>query len=313
MDALSRLVELLGLRARLDLRCQFPAGFDVDHEPAPPGELLFHLVLAGQCRLQVPGQPELLLQAGDFVAFPRRLAHRTQALTLPATGHEPELVWDASGALPLQRGRDEGATELDMLCGRLLSASALVDLLFAAVPGALRVSLAASATPPRLQALAGLIRDEVAADLPGGLAIVASLANALFALALRVHAEGGMAAPGLLRLLTDARLARAALAVLREPGRDWSAEALAGEATMSRASFMRHFAEAARMTPGDFVALVRLSRASVLLRQTRRSTADIGEEVGYLSEAAFNRAFKKWVGETPAVFRRGGLPRLQAG
>lgn len=310
MDALSRLIELVGLRARLDLRCQFPAGFDVDHEPAPPGELLFHLVLAGRCRLLMRDESVLEMQAGDFVALPRGSAHRVQSLeVLEVSGLGPKagpvLVLDETGVLPLRHSVGLEPTELDLLCGRLVSASPLVGLLFAALPGALQVSLSGSAAPPRLLALAGLIRDEVAAERPGVLAIVASLANALFTLALRAQVEEGMGAPGLIRLLGDPRLGRAALAVLREPGRDWNTHALAVEATMSRASFMRHFAEAGEMTPGDFVALVRLNRAAVLLRQTRRGTADIGEEVGYASEAAFNRAFKKWVGVTPAVFRRG--------
>jgi len=305
MDALSRLVELVGLRAQLDLRCLLAGGVETDEQSAPPGELLFHLVLSGRCRLTLDGGEALDLQAGDFVALPRGSAHRVRVLDGEVAEAVAPLLSEESGGLALRRSAS-GELVLDLLCGRLVSASPLLGLLFATLPGTLSVSLNGSAATAQLQALAALIREEVAAGRAGVQAVVASLANALFALALRAHAESGDGAPGLIRLLGDARLGRVALAVLREPGRDWGAQALADEAGMSRASFMRHFGAAAQQTAGDFVTLVRLTRAATLLRQSRRGTADIGEEVGYQSEAAFNHAFKKALGLTPAAYRRGG-------
>ncbi len=301
-DALSRLIELAGLQARLDLRCQFGGSYAVDHEPAAEGDLPFHLVLQGHCRIVLAGGEVLPMGPGDFVALPRGTAHRVESLS-PATPPQ-SFVMQAGGALPLRRNAEDGEPhELDLLCGRFRAAPKAADALFAALPGALRVSLAETAGP--LGPLVALIRQEVDAQRPGVLALVTALSTALFTLALRVHTEGDPLPPGLVRLVSDARLARAAQAVLDAPGQDWSIEQLAALSAMSRATFMRWFSQLAGMTPGDFITTVRLARAATLLRQTQRGTGDIGMEVGYRSEAAFHKAFAKAMGATPAAFRRG--------
>jgi AraC family transcriptional activator of mtrCDE len=301
IDPLSRLIELAGLQARLDLRCQFAGAYEVGHEPAPVGEITFHLVLQGACRVEVEGGGTFELERGDFLALPQGASHRVRSRTESAS-HAP-FTTHHDQSLALRRNGD-GAAELDLLCGHLGSASKASARLFASLPGALHASLAQStpAVAATLDPLVALIREEVEALRPGALTLVSNLCGALFTLALRAHL--GDQQPGLLRLIGDARLARAVQAMLADLGHDWSTEQLAELTAMSRATFMRHFGEVSSTTPGEFLTNLRLSRAAALLKQTQRSTGDIGMEVGYRSEAAFHRAFAKAMGATPAAFRK---------
>ncbi len=299
MDALSQLVELADLRASLDLRCQFADAYDIDHQRAPQGEIVFHLVLEGTCQIETGNGSTIAMSAGDFVALPHGDGHRVRSAAHAAT-LAPIITKDA-GALPTRRNTN-GPAELDLLCGRFTHRSKVAEALFAGLPGALHASLAQA--EPELGSLVALIRGEVQAQRPGALAIVASLATVLFALALRAQAGLEQNMPGLIRLVSDPRVARAAHAMLQNPGRDWTLDQLAEKASMARATFARHFVQAAELTPGAFLLLLRLTRAAKLLTQTRRSVGDIGAEVGYQSEAAFNRAFKKAMGASPAAFRR---------
>jgi AraC family transcriptional activator of mtrCDE len=299
-DALSRFMDLADLRARLDLRCQFAGGYAVDHAEEAADDIVFHLVLQGRCIVERAGAGALTLETGDFLALPRGAAHRVRSVA-PIDGPLAAFTRDDGGLLPVRRNT-EGPVEFDLLCGRVSAGSRATEALFASLPGALHVSLATQATP--LGALVGLIRTEVQSAQPGALAVVAALTRVIFTLALRAHAEAGASQPGVLALLGDARLAAAVQAMLAEPGRDWSLDQLAAVTAQSRATFVRRFGALAGMTPGDFLTALRIARAAQLLRQTRRSTGDIGMEVGYRSESAFNKAFARAMGATPAAFRR---------
>jgi AraC family transcriptional regulator, activator of mtrCDE len=305
MDALSHLVRLFRLEASLDLRCQFADGVALEHAAAPAREIEFHLALAGRCTIEVEGRPPLAVEAGDFVALPRGTAHRVRTAGPSDPGHR--LVTTHDDALPLRRS-EAGEVTLDLLCGRFAYDSSAVDAFFATLPSLLHVSLAGAAPVANLERLVALIRAEVDSELPGAFAVVSSLATVLFTLAMRVSSERDAVSPGLLRLIGDARLARATRAILDEPGRDWTLEQLAERAAMSRATFARRFAEAAGMAPGALLLDVRMLRAAGALAHTRRGVADIGQDVGYQSEAAFGKAFKRAMGVSPAAYRRAGAP-----
>ena len=301
MDALSRLIQLAQLQGSLDVRCQFAGGFAVDHAQAGRGEALFHLVLDGACAIEPAGEAAVAMEAGDLVIFPQGAAHRIRdragraSMTPMRTEHD--------GTLPLRRNAD-GAPDLDLLCGRFRYAPASASLLLSTLPATLKVSLRDAAGMGALQALVDLMRLEAGHRQPGALAVVTALTHALFALALRTYAAGDTPRAGLLPLLADARLGAAMQAMLADPARAWTLEELAHLAAMSRASFARHFVDRAGMPPGECLARVRMHIAADLLLRTRRRTGDIGQDVGYQSEAAFGKAFRHYMGTTPAKFRR---------
>lgn len=300
MDALSRLIQLARLQGSLDLRCQFAGAFAVDHAPAAPGMALFHLVLDGQCIVEPAGEAPLTLAAGDLVLFPRGAAHWIRGHD---NGAPPAPIrHEHDGMLPLRRNTED-TVELDLLCGRFHYAPNSASLLLAGLPATVRVSLHEAGAAASLRALVELMRSEASQRQAGALAIVTALTHALFAMVLRSYSNGPQQ-NGLLALLAEPRLGAAVQAMLAEPARTWTLEDLGRVAAMSRASFARHFSERAGMTPWECLTRLRMQIASDLLMQTRRRTGDIGQDVGYQSEAAFGKAFRQYSGMTPARFRR---------
>ncbi|MFM0204552.1 AraC family transcriptional regulator [Paraburkholderia fungorum] len=304
MDTLSRLIDVARLQASLDLRCLLMGGFDIDHARLEAGIAPFHLVLGGACVVEPAGGARLTLNAGDFLLFPRGAAHRVRdvgrgAVTAP-------LASDHDGMLPVRRNdsRADERPDLDLLCGRFVYAPGSSALLLNALPDPFHVSLGGVQSLGALQTLIALMRDEAQHRQPGALAIVTALSQALFAMALRVHGEQHASGSGVLALLADARLGASVQGMLGAPERAWTIAELGELAAMSRATYARHFNERAGMTVMDFLMQIRMTIACDLLLRTQRSAAEIGEAVGYQSEAAFGKAFQQSVGVTPGRYRR---------
>ncbi|MGF6639021.1 cupin domain-containing protein [Paraburkholderia sp. 35.1] len=316
MDTLSRLIDLARPQASLDLRCLLSGAFDIDHAPLEAGVAPFHLVLDGSCVIETAAGEPLELRAGDFMLFPRGAAHRMRDVKRSAGGLPLTLGHD--GMLPVRRndGHETTATAahapndtavhdgVDLLCGRFVYAPGSSALLLNVLPDPLHVSLGDAQTLDALQAVITLMRGEAERRQPGALAIVTALSHALFAMALRVHGERNANGTGMLALLTDARLGASVQAMLDAPERAWTISELGERAAMSRATYARHFNERAGVTVMDFLTQIRMAIASDLLLRTQRSAADIGEAVGYQSEAAFGKAFAQSVGVTPGRYRR---------
>ncbi|SOF01151.1 transcriptional regulator, AraC family [Burkholderia sp. OK233] len=303
MDTLSRLIDLARPQASLDLRCLLAGGFDIDHAPMEAGIAPFHLVLDGACVVETASGAQVALQAGDFMLFPRGAAHRVRD-TGRAAATAP-LTLSHDGMLPLRRndGRDAGA-DLDLLCGRFVYAPGSSALLLDALPDPFHVSLGGVQTLGALQTVIALMRAEAEQRLPGALAIVTALSHALFAMALRVHGHRNASGSGVLALVADARLGASVQGMLSAPERAWTIAELGELAAMSRATYARHFNERAGMTVMDFLTRIRMTIACDLLLRTQRSAAEIGEAVGYQSEAAFGKAFQQSVGMPPGRYRR---------
>jgi AraC family transcriptional activator of mtrCDE len=309
MDALSQLVRLVRLQASLDLRCQFADGVTVDHAGSVLREIEFHLVLVGRCVIETRDGESLQMVSGDFVALRRGTPHRVRAAGSADAAHS--LVTSRQGLLTVRRS-EIGDVSLDLLCGRFKVDSTTFDRLIEAIPSILHVSLSESTADTDLRVIVEMIRSEVDAGAAGAVAIVEALCTVLLTLALRIHSRRATVSPSLLRLIGDTRLAPAIQAILSDPGRDWTLDHLAALSAMSRATFARRFGEASAMTPGTLLLQVRMSRAADLLIRSQRSVADIGSDMGYQSEAAFSKAFKRLMEMSPARFRRAGRPSVEA-
>ncbi|ACD19808.1 cupin domain-containing protein [Paraburkholderia phytofirmans] len=312
MDTLSRLLDLARPQASLDLRCLLSGAFDIDHGPLEAGIAPFHLVLDGACVVETADGTQRELRTGDFMLFPRGAAHRVRDVQRSAV--TAPLTQSHDGMLPLRRndGSDSHdsldsariAADLDLLCGRFVYSPGSSALLLNALPDPFHVSLSGMETLDSLQTVIALMRSEAERRQAGALAIVTALSHALLAIALRVHGEQNAAASGVLALLADARLGASVQAMLSAPERAWTIAELGDLAAMSRATYARHFNERASMTVMDFLTQIRMTIACDLLRRTQRSAAEIGEAVGYQSEAAFGKAFQQSVGVPPGRYRR---------
>ncbi|MCI3204270.1 MULTISPECIES: AraC family transcriptional regulator [Pandoraea] len=302
MDTLTRLIQMADPQAGLDLRCRLSGAYEIPHDAAPDGISPFHLVLAGACRIDI-GSRHLIARTGDFILFPRGGAHVIRDES--AAGSPVRTRLAHGDLLPERLAGDETNRPVgaDILCGHFVRASGPGNLLFDALPDPVHVSLTGDPSDA-LQGIVELMRVEAADRRPGALAIVTSLSQTLFAMALRRCCERPAGEAGILALLSDARLHASAQAVFNDPGEPWTIDTLGQRAAMSRATFARRFHERSGMTVFEFLTRVRMAVACDLLLRTRRNAGDIAMSVGYQSEAAFGKAFRQHIGELPGQFRR---------
>lgn len=155
-----------------------------------------------------------------------------------------------------------------------------------------------------LAALVRLVLSEYDGTAPGYEAMRERLAEALLIQLLRYYVRSGTELQGLLRALGDPALARALAALHAAPGRNWDVGRLAHEAAMSRSAFARRFGACMGISPMQYLTAWRMHLAEQMLRERRRSVAQIADALGYRTEAAFRHAFKRTRGVAPGVVRR---------
>ncbi|MCX7513067.1 AraC family transcriptional regulator [Frateuria sp. STR12] len=309
MDWLSRLLEMTPVRGRLDLRCYYGAPWRIDQASAAPGEIPYHVVLAGSAVLEDPtGGPPQHLAPGDILLIAQGGAHTLH----DGSGARPVPARERAG-LNLTFSENAGSGErLDMLCGHFVLAAPHERLLRSYLPSRLVARASAGqgapgATAAQVASLVTLMRTESAAEHLGGHAMLNALSTALFALALRLSSESGDAPAGLLALAGNPRLAPAITAMFERPAHPWTLPALARLCNVSRATLVRLFNDSLGRSASELLTDIRMTLAASELRKANQSTGAVAEAVGYQSEAAFQRAFKQHMGVTPARWRRAAV------
>jgi AraC family transcriptional activator of mtrCDE len=303
MDAVSHLIRLARLEARLDKRCLLGAStrMDVDVDALGEREMPFHVLLEGACTLQV-GDRLLDLRPGDVVLIPSGSPHRV----VTAGGGQVSGTAETPGdAFVTTRSATDGDAVIDLFCGRYRFGAGAGALLLRSLPDPVHVSFGQSAEGDDvLRMLSTLMRGEAQREGDGTAAILSALCSVLFAMVLRTS-QGAHTSATLWTAAGDERIAGVIERVLADPGGAWSIERLSRDAAMSRATFLRHFARSTGTTVGAFLVQARLMTAAELLSTTDANVATIAARVGYRSESAFSRSFRAALGTTPARFRRG--------
>lgn len=304
-DWLSRMLELAPASGHLEVRCLYGAPWHVNYEQSAPGEMPYHIVIAGSAMLDdMAGGPPQLLQAGDVVLMLHGSAHRLHdgsgARPSPARTH---------GAHSFTISENAGGGErLDMLCGRFVLAPHNDRLMRAYLPASLIVRAGAAgsgdASAAQLARLVAMMRQEAAADSIGSDAMLRALSAALFALVLRLASASSSPPAGLLALAGAPRLAPALEAMMQQPQLEWTLPRLAQLCNMSRATLARQFSETLGRSASSLLADIRMTLAAAELCKPGGSTERVAEAVGYQSVAAFKRAFKQHSSQTPADWRR---------
>jgi transcriptional regulator GlxA family with amidase domain len=145
---------------------------------------------------------------------------------------------------------------------------------------------------------------EMQAPSQGSAVMVARILDLLFIQILRAWAAGPEAEPNWLAGALDPQIGLALSAIHRDPGHDWTVKELARACSLSRSAFAARFVARVGKPPASYLAHVRLDAATDLLRATSLPVTLIAENVGYMSEAAFSRAFRHRYGTPPARWRR---------
>ncbi|MFJ4588545.1 AraC family transcriptional regulator [Pseudomonas moraviensis] len=299
MNSLDKLISLANVRGGLDLRCQFQGDWARDHQQEALGKAPYHIVLEGECRVELASGQRLAMRAGDILLLPRGTPHVLHSTGKNVAPMAPTLI--PGGVLPIYRLGGASA-DLDMLCGGFHYNRA--SMLFAALPDYLLIANDGLPVDAPLTALVALLRSEADSEQPGARFLLDSLSQALFTLILRAHLARADHDKSTLALLGDQRLGRICQAILADPAHEWTIEAMADTANMSRATFMRTFARVAGVSPWVMLTQLRMELAFSLLSHSHLGLNDIAVQVGYQSQAAFSKKFKEIYGEAPGKIRR---------
>ena len=265
-------------------------------------------VLKGSLRYRDRQSGEVMVNAGDFILIP---SAQDFMMWSDAPSGDKDMVIDPV-ILPgggYRVGSVDGPVDMRALVGYCIFQSDDATLLSSLLP-----ELVVVRGEHRLAMLMQLLGDEAVGSKPGREVVLQHLLEVLLIEALRSSAELGDA-PGLLRGLSDERLAVAIRGMHARPERGWTVAELAREAALSRSGFHDRFQNAVGMAPIEYLTAWRLALAKDLLRKRERTVSEIARQVGYRSASAFSVAFMRSVGVSPARYVReasAALPGMAA-
>jgi AraC-like DNA-binding protein len=282
----------------------------------------FHGVVEGSCWGAIAGEAPLRLDAHDVILFPQGDPHvMSSAPKMKPEWAEKEFYFaprppQLPYALSL-RGSELTTARLDgggrdratIVCGFLGLDARPFNPLLAALPRVLKVS---GATLGRDSWVASFLRAAVVESnqrRPGGEAVLERMSEMLFVEVLRRYVDTLPAGQtGWLAGVRDSSVGRALALLHEKPDAPWTLERLAEEAAMSRSTLHERFVHFIGQPPMQYLARWRMQVAATLLRDTKSKLIEVALGVGYESEAAFSRAFKRAVGVAPGAWRVGRRP-----
>lgn len=305
-DWLSKLLELITVKGRLEIRCSYGAPWQVSSSNTVPGHMPFHIITQGSAVLETPGfgGPQFL-RAGDVVILLRNDQHSLH----DGSGFTPLEVDNKVGVNLVVSENDGSGERLEMLCGRILISPPHDRFIRQYLPAHLIVRTDHSFTgqndtAEQLSKMIMIMRSESTTPSLGSSAMLNALSTALFTMALRLASESEKAPLGLLALAGNPRLEPALTAIFENSAHTWTLPELAARCNMSRATLVRHFQDAVGKSANAILTDIRMARAANELISTKLSTEVVAENVGYQSVAAFRRAFTQNMGMTPGDMRR---------
>ncbi|MFZ5477134.1 MAG: cupin domain-containing protein [Myxococcota bacterium] len=297
-DLLTEVLDLVRVGGSVFCRAELRAPWAVSTKGA--GSAIFHVAVRGAGEA-VCGDDVRPFAAGDLVVIPHGSPHVLRSGPEATAVAIRDLPRDESHGLPCVRtgGKGEPAS---ILCGTFRFGPEAETLLLPWLPPILHARAGGPAVE-WMDLTLKVLADEVSGERPGSELVVARLAEVLLVQSLRSWAASGDRA-GWLRALADPQLARALGHVHAEPAADWTADTLARKAGLSRSGFYKRFTEVVGEPPAAWVERWRMALARRDLRGGRDGVAAIAARVGYGSEAAFSRAFKRHVGVSPRTWRK---------
>lgn len=298
-DSLGEALYQLRLKGALYCQSELTAPWGIDM-PAMADKMLFHIVLSGRCWLTAQGQAPIELTAGSLALLPKGQGHAIRSERNTPVIHLFDIpINQVSERYELMRYG--GGGDLTVLaCGVIgfdhLSGAKLIGHL----PSMIHLPAQAAGGQGQLATTLQLLATEAAHLTVGSETVVAHLADIIVIQALRYWLQTAPEAEkGWLGALKDPKLGKALTAIHGQPSAPWTVDLLANLAGMSRSSFAARFTELLGVSVKQYVTEWRMSLARVRLRTDAIPLGQLAEELGYQSEAAFSRAYKRVMGESP--------------
>jgi AraC-like DNA-binding protein len=278
----------------------------------------YHLFLKGEGWVVVDGEPPLRMRAGDIVMLPHGDAHVVSSAPGVAPADEGDGEWlfrlrDGPKPIPItyRGGMFEAGVDLPpgeataiLLCGFIACDLKPFNPLIDALPRLLHLPAAAVGAwvAPMLEHAA----QETGTQRAGSAAMLQRVSETVFVDGARRYLDTLPAeSQGWLGALRDHQVGRTLALMHGDPAEPWTLEALSQRIGLSRSALHERFVALTGMPPMQYLTHWRMQCGARLLREGRATVAAIAQDVGYDSEAAFSRAFKRATGQPPAAWRRG--------
>lgn len=315
MDVLSEVLKVVRLEGALFFNGEFSAPWCLSSShstefapylsPEAGRLIIYHFLTEGRAYARFPDGRREELTAGDIVVFPHGDAHLL-GNGAPVTPVDSLRTFTKNLTEGLKLARFGGGGEITrFVCGFLACDPRLSDVFLAGLPPMLKVNVSKE---PSGEWLAHSIRfsvDEVSGSYAGSGLVLAKLSEVLFVETLRRYIN---ALPsnqtGWLAGARDPIIGQALAFLHKEPAHPWTISNLATRVGLSRTRLAERFRHFLGQSPIAYLAQWRLKLGAEILQSTEDSVAEVAEAVGYGSEAAFNRAFKREFDCPPAQFRR---------
>jgi AraC-like DNA-binding protein len=272
--------------------------------PRMPGYLWFHVVTSGRFWLEANGDGARWIQLGDLALVPHGEGHVLRSEPgAPAPGIldlERELVSDRYEILR----HGDGGAPTGLICGAVRFEHPAARNLIEILPSTIHIEASSSPRLEWMQSALRLMAAEAGELRPGGEAVITRLGDILVIQAIRAWMETDrVAQTGWLGALQDPQIGQAISLIHRDPARDWTVASLADELAMSRSAFAARFTELVGEPAMRYVARWRMNVAVAALKDEGATVAELADRLGYRSEAAFSRAFKRVIGVSPSAVR----------
>jgi AraC-like DNA-binding protein len=269
----------------------------------PPLLIAYHFVIAGKVLVSVAGEPTLDVRAGEIVLLPRNDVHTLASGTGLVPVSARQLIQPSADGGLARISHGGGGEPAQIVCGFLGSEDSYNPLI-ATLPRILKLDVREGVSREWVEASVRFAAGELTAGRFASSSLMARLSELLFVEAMRQYsATFSDQEAGWLKGVVDPQVGRALAAIHHNITSPWSADSLAKEVSMSRSAFVDRFTTLVGMPPIRYLTVWRLQAAKRILRETSKTIAQLAQEVGYGSDEAFSRAFKREFGLSPSRWR----------
>ena len=274
--------------------------------------IAYHVVTSGRCYASLNGGEAVLLEAGEVVMFTNADPHvMSSGAGMRAESTTADMIDIAeAGLLPFHINlMNGGAESARLVCGYLACDAKPFNPLLDALPPMLKAGDPGRNDNGWLGQFIHFAVAEVAEKRAGSESVLTKLSELMFIDVVRRYIEAlPLQNSGWLAGLRDPAVGKALALIHARPSFNWTIEGLARQCGTSRTVMAERFMQFVGTPPMHYLAKWRMQVASEMLNRGNANMATIAAEVGYESEAAFSRAFKKLVGQAPATWRRVTVP-----
>jgi len=299
MDALSTILEATSLRSVVYSKFPLAAPWGLDIVQDENSQ--FWRLVSGRCTVGSPDGRVIEMEEGDLVFVPHGSAHwigdKVTSLRMPS----PEFVKARRAGIEAFKS---GGDITVLIAGHFEFDYQAMHPFLKDLPPIIHIRQYVTKNQLLLKQVTQLMLEELNNEGPGSSVMLKCLSEIMFINIIRAYLEQAAPHSGFLSALNDPRISKALKLMQDSPQTNWTLESLAFEIGMSRSVFFNQFKKLVHETPLGYLTNWRIRQAQKLLITDNSNIAQIAENVGYSSEAAFNRIFKSKTGQTPAVYRR---------